>query len=804
MGKVSYINYNWLYKNDFNERYIDKDFDFSEFETVDLPHTNVITPYNYFNEDIYQFISCYAKKILIGSEYKGKRVFIDFEGVMIAAKVYCNGKFVCEHKGGYTPFSADITDFIKYDEQNIIVVEVDSTEREDIPPYGNVVDYLTYGGIYREVSIRVVEPVYIKNIFARTPDCLKEHKKLEVDVVIENLLDEGEYELKAVLLNDKDKIKEVIKTELISKGESTFTLKMEDINDIELWDIDNPKLYGVEVTLSYKENLIDLYKEKIGFRQASFEPDGFFINGRKVKLIGLNRHQSYPYVGYAMPERIQKKDADILKYDLGLNIVRTSHYPQSRHFLDRCDEIGLLVFEEIPGWQHIGDEKWQELAIKSVEDMIERDYNRPSIILWGVRVNESQDNHTFYTKTNEMARRLDTTRQTGGVRYMQKSEFLEDVYTINDFTHSGGKVVFKEREKVTGLEEKVPYLVTESNGHMYPTKRFDHEGKLVEHALRHLRVINEALGREDISGSISWCAFDYNTHSCFGSGDKICYHGVMDMFRQPKYASFSYASQIDSDKKVILEVPSLVSRGEKDGGGIIPFYVLTNCDYIKIYKNNVYIDKFYPDKENYPSLKHPPIQVCHLMPESAQIGLSKEDTLSLKQYIIDRVKKSTITSLEEEDFMLLMTLAQKNNIDIMKLLFFVIKVAGGWGDTANTLTIKGYIDDKEVASKVVGEEKSMDRLEVAADDTTLYTNNTSYDATRVVVKLLDNLGEIMPFTNECAEVEIDGPGEIMGPSKFSLLGGCSAFWVRTKGDKGRINIKVSTNYYEKDIDIEVK
>ncbi len=208
-----------------------------------------------------------------------------------------------------------------------------------------------------------------------------------------------------------------------------------------------------------------------GFREAEFRPDGFYLNGRRVKLVGLNRHQAYPYVGYAMPQRVQEKDAEILKYELGLNIVRTSHYPQSIHFLRKCDEIGLLVFEEIPGWQHIGDEAWQAESIKNVEEMIKRDYNRPSIVLWGVRINESQDSHDFYVKTNAMAKSLDPIRQTGGVRYLENSDFLEDVYTMNDFIHSGGEKVLRTQREVTGQDDKVPYLVTEYNGHMYPTKK---------------------------------------------------------------------------------------------------------------------------------------------------------------------------------------------------------------------------------------------------------------------------------------------------------------------------------------------
>ena len=271
-----------------------------------------------------------------------------------------------------------------------------------------------------------------------------------------------------------------------------------------------------EAKLKEKESgsCVSLSSSRFGFRQARFTPEGFSLNGVKCKLLGLNRHQSWPYVGYAMPERIQRRDAQLLRRELGCNVVRTSHYPQSRHFLDACDELGLLVMEEIPG------------------------------------------------------------RQTGGTRYIQRSELLEDVYTYNDFTHDGGKTVFRPQKETTGLDRAVPLLVTESNGHMYPTKRFDQEARVTEHALRHLRVINESLGREDLAGGISWCAFDYNTHGSFGSGDKICYHGVFDMFRNPKYAAFAYASQKEPEKEPVLEPVTLVSRGERDGGDTVRIGVL--------------------------------------------------------------------------------------------------------------------------------------------------------------------------------------------------------------------------------------
>ena len=124
-----------------------------------------------------------------------------------------------------------------------------------------------------------------------------------------------------------------------------------------------------------------------------------------------------------MPESMQRMDADILKYELGVNAVRTSHYPQSHYFIDQCDRIGLLVFMEIPGWQHIGDEAWKDRAVINVRDMVMQYRNHTSIILWGVRINESQDDDDFYRRTNAVAHELDPSRPTGGVRAHKRAAF---------------------------------------------------------------------------------------------------------------------------------------------------------------------------------------------------------------------------------------------------------------------------------------------------------------------------------------------------------------------------------------------
>jgi beta-galactosidase len=328
-------------------------------------------------------------------------------------------------------------------------------------------------------------------------------------------------------------------------------------------------------------------------REAKFTPDGFFLNGKPLKLRGLNRHQTFPYMGQAAPARMQKRDAWILRKELKCNMVRTSHYPQSPHFLDACDEYGLLVLEEIPGWQHIGDKAWQDLSVGYVESMIKRDRNHPSIVLWGVRINESGDNAELYTRTNKMARDLDNSRQTGGIRNEYDSEKLEDVFTMNEFR-------FPLRPP-----RHPQYLITEFNGHMYPTKRFDNVERIREQTHRHARVHDQIASDIQYAGGLGWCAFDYNTHDSFGSGDRICYHGVADIFRIPKPAAGFYRSQVSPTEEIVLEPAFDWARGDENEA-FTRALVSSNCERLKFYLGDEMVADVEPDRQTYPHLKYAP------------------------------------------------------------------------------------------------------------------------------------------------------------------------------------------------------
>ena len=736
------INRNWRYHPAKVAGAESPDFDDSKFERVVIPHTNIELSWHNFDDKDYEFISTYRRRFRFPKEAAGKRVFVDFEGVMTASTVWINGIRLGEYRGGFTPFSFELTNHLRKDADNVLVLRVDSTERADIPPFGYEIDYMTFGGLYREVSLRVVPSTYLDNIFAQPKDVLSGNPSLDVACYIA-----GEPAGKGALsieaeLRDGDKIVAKATRTLEQAGiapghadagasldpyteaavyATTETLKdparhivsLPRLANIQLWDLATPKLYTVRVRLLRSGRVLDEDTRQIGFREATFTDHGFSLNGKIIKLRGLDRHQTFPFVGQAMPARVQRKDADILRKNLHCNIVRTSHYPQSRHFLDRCDEIGLLVLEEIPGWQHIGDESWKQVAIDNVGRMIRRDWNHPSIILWGVRINESKDDHDFYVATNALAHALDDSRQTGGIRYFQESEFLEDVFTMNDF----------------GFPLKPPnhprYLNTEFVGHTFPTKTTDDDERQREHTLRHARIHNQLASNPQYAGGIGWCAFDYNTHSNFGSGDRICYHGVTDIFREPKPAAGFYKSQCDPEEEIVLEPAFHWARGD-ESVGFTKAVFCSNCERIKISSRPDSVEsnpwtpliEIEPDREQFQHLKYAP-------------------------FVLDL-----------------------NALDMRK------PHAHRWGD----LRAEGYIGGKLVITKTLSGRGVDSKFALLADDRALVADGA--DATRVVLRVTDEFGAPRTYANDPIAFTLEGPVKLIGDNPFALIGGTGAVWIR--------------------------
>lgn len=493
-----------------------------------------------------------------------------------------------------------------------------------------------------------------------------------------------------------------------------------------------------------------------------------------------------------MPRSMQRLDADILKNELGCNAVRTSHYPQSHHFIERCDELGMPVFTELPGWQNLGDDEWKDVAVESVKEMVREYRNHPSIILWGVRINESPDDHDFYVRTNTVARELDSTRATGGVRCHKRSELLEDVYTYNDFIHDGIQPGCEPKKNVTSDTDKA-YLISEYGGHMYSTKAFDDEEHRLEHMLRHARTLDAVASHNDIAGSFGWCMFDYNTHKEFGSGDRICYHGVCDMFRNKKLAAHLYAIQ---DSKVpILELSSSMDIGDHPATNRGRVYIITNADSVRFYKNDSFIHEYKCENKDFPHLAHPPVEITDYI--GSQIVDNEDFTPEQAQYVKDILNESSrfgMNHLSEESMQKMAYLMQKYGMDADSAYRLYGKYIGNWGDKSIVFRFEAYRDGKLVKElKVSPFEK---RILTAEVDHTKLVEDQTYDVALVRLKMTDQNGNTLPYFFGAVKAEIKGNIELISENPVILRGGMSGLYVRTTGVQGKATLTLSTESCE--------
>ena len=675
-------------------------------QQVRLPHTVQELPLHYADHNSYQMVCGYRRNLEVTEEMLAKRLFLQFDGAGHIATVYVNGQELATHGTGYTGFRVEITDHVRCGD-NLIAVKLDTTENPAVPPFGFVIDYLTYGGLYREAWLDVREKSMISDLFITTPTTESAHLEITAEnaesckFVVEILDESGETILKKKTLD---------------------TVLDLELPGVRSWNCEDPYRYICRVTMVKNGQTLDEQEVKFGFRTAQFRENGFYLNGRQVFLRGLNRHQCWPYIGYAAPESLQREDARILKEELGCVIVRTSHYPQSQYFIDECDRLGLLVFTEIPGWQHIGaDESWKDQCVENVREMVLQYRNHPSIILWGVRVNESQDCDELYRRTNEVAHELDPSRATTGVRFIEQSSLLEDVYGYNDFSHSGDNPGVKPKKTVTPDLSK-PLLITEHSGHMFPTKSFDPWLKRQQHALRHARVQNDAMADGNHVGCIGWCMFDYATHKDFGSGDRICYHGVLDSFRNPKLAAAVYASQ--QEKKPVLVVGSPMDIGDYAAGNIGDVSVFTNADEVAMYKNDLFVSKL--SKDNFAALPHAPLVLDDIIGDmlETQEGFEKPKAALLKKALLSAAKYG-LAGMPKADMarmgyaMLRYKMTYKDGVDLYG------KYVGNWGG-ASTVWRFDAIQNGEVVASVTCCPSAKLHLEVTPSKTVLH-EAASYD-----------------------------------------------------------------------------
>jgi beta-galactosidase len=727
-------------------------FDDSSWPTVNLPHCVTQLSWQNWDPTAWEKLWIYRRRFTIPEAFRNLRTFLHFEGVMTSAIPVLNGQALPRHMGGYLPFSYEITSLVK-DGENVLAVEVDS-RWQNVPPEGSPkgprsIDYLEPGGIWGSVSIRAVPGIFLKDVFAKPVNVLDIHRHVEVACTLDAAEASEAIEVAANLQESGHTIGRASQRFVIEKsGETNVLLHLDDLKNIKLWDVDHPHLYELHVTIASTKKLLHEHRIRIGFREARFEVDGFFLNGRRLKLFGLNRHELYPYVGRAMPPRVLRRDAELLRREFNCNMVRCSHYPQSEAFLDACDELGLMVWEEPPGWQYLGDSAWKDLVVRDVSEMVRRDRNHPCVVIWGVRINESHNDPGLYSRTKQVAKSLDGTRPTSGsMTRLSTQDWLQDVFAFDDY-HTAPDGTAGLADPLPG----VPFFVSEAVGQFnYPARRgFDRKYRRagdvatqVDQAIRHAQVHEKSAANSRYCGVTAWCAFDYP--SLINAYNTVKCPGIADMFRVPKLGAAIYISQVDPSLQPVIEPDFYWDFGSATPSGPGDHAVIfSNCDRLQLFVNSNLHSILFPDRTHFPHLKYPPF------------------------------------------------VANFSNLHV---------------DPVNPpeLRIDGYLGNHLVLARSFSADYSKDQLIVHVDDKELIADGS--DATRLVFRVADEFGAQRLFGSGEVTLNLTGPGTIIGDNPFSLAetGGVGAVWIRTlPGRTGRLHVSAShSRLGSKSVTIEV-
>ena len=649
--------------------------------------------------------------------------------------MYVNGVPVATHQGGYLPFRAELTGHLTSGD-NVLAVVVDArwlNVPPDNPPGGTAsVDYLQPGGIYRDVRLRLVPPVFIADVFAQPVNVLTPaRRQLRLEVTLDAArVPGGAATVTAQLLDGSAEVaRATTRATITATGTSVVTLTMTGLEQVGLWSPDSPKLYTLRTTLHPVPGSAaqpHVYDVTTGFREAVFATDGFYLNGDRQPIFGLNRHQHFPFLGLAACARLQRRDAEILKNELNCTMVRCSHYPQSPHFLDACDELGLMVWEETPGWNYVGDAAFQQLVLGNVHDMVVRDRNRPSVIMWGTRLNETANYVDLYAQT----------RQTGRRPGRDPADHRGDGHLL-DHRLGPGRV----RLRRLPLQRRGGHPAAAAAGRALPDQRGGRRaGRVTDVPVDRPRGragqpgrdarpgARHRPGRAGYAGLLGWCAFDY---ASLNGGMRIWLNlktpGVMDLFRVPKPGAGFYRSQVPpADKPVILPLffwdygPSSPVNGPGPDSAIA-----TNCDRLELFVDGRHLGTARPDTDGYPNLACP-------------------------------------------------------------LAFADLSVPG---TGLPELRIDGYVGTTLAATVTMASDPARDRLGLTVDDTSIVADGS--DTTRVTFRALDAYGHQRPYVTGDVTLALTGPGVLVGdnPFAFGTYGGVGGAFVRsTVGGTGRVTV----------------
>lgn len=748
------------------------DFNDKEWDLVSLPDGIEYVPSEASGCVNYQGEVWYRKHFTPEETWKGKQLFLHFEAIMGKAKVWINGTLVNEHYGGFLPVIANVTEYLNYEEDNVIAVWADNSNDPSYPPGKpqDMLDFTYSGGIYRDCWMIVHNNVFITDpnyenetagggLFVSFGHISQSQAEIRLDAHVRNSSNtyfSGKIEYQ---LFDKDnrRVCQASKAFSVSKGKARNTSLTIKVEKPELWEPDSPYLYQLHVLLKDKSgHIVDGYRRRIGIRSIEFKgKDGFWLNGKPYPspLIGANRHQDFAIIGNALSNSLHWRDAKKLR-DAGLRVIRNAHYPQDPAFMDACDELGLFVIVNTPGWQFWNKEPiFAQRVYSDIRNMVRRDRNHPSVWMWEPILNE-----TWYPE--DFAKNVvDILHEEYPYPYCYVGCDVtakgHEYFPIH-FTHppNGAGGAFNTSK----MDPKISYFtrewgdnVDDWNSHNSPSR--------VNRAWGEIPMLVQAQGyaktdykytcydvlyrntRQHMGGCL-WHSFDHQR----GYHPDPFYGGIMDAFRQPKLSYYMFCAQrpVEKNNRLIAENGPMVYIAN----AMTPFSpkdvtVYSNCDEVRLtYCKN-----------------------------GKQFIYRKEKT-------DEGMPSPIITFKDVWDVMYDKQLARKNKHEESYLL------------------AEGIVDGKVVATHKVMPARRPSKIILWADNEGTETIADGSDLITVIAAIADENGNIKRLNNYHIKFEIEGPGELVASKETftnprEVQWGTAPILVRAKAQTGNIKIKAS-------------
>lgn len=735
-NEVALFNENWAFTLDSTS---------NQWTQITVPHTPQLEPLVILKQ--WQGNCWYQKKWEI-TELDQKKHFLEFEGVMHEATFWLNGKKIFHHQGGYTPFVVDLNTAVQKGE-NHLVVKVNNEDNGDIPPGKTLetLDFNFYGGIYRNVHYKKIGSVHITDAILNFQDknsgYIIHFKEVSKDLAqgfvqaeIANQTETNQkVQLKVIFAYD-GKTVETFESDWnnIAKNSKSVIKVHTQITKPKLWDVVKPNLHEVTIQI-WNENkqLVHEEKESIGIRKFELKEDGFYLNNQPMFLQGTNRHQEYPYVGYAISDEANYRDAYKIK-QAGFDFVRLSHYPHSTSFMKACDALGLITMNCISGWQYYGGEKFVENSIKEIQILAKRDRNRTSVAFWEVSLNESEMPDAYMEKANQTLREslfYQKAITAGWIDHPSYDLFIparqhaKPPMYWNHYEKGNRKILIAEYGDWEYYAQNAGFNQT-AFADLQPQDRSSRqlrsagEKRLLQQAFNYQEAFNSNLKGKHTIGHANWLMFDYNR----GYAPDLESSGISDIFRIPKFAHYFYQSQRDLSKFPNTE-PTLFIANYWNDVNTKTITVFSNLEEIALYINEELLERKRPTINSFSDqLLHPPFV-----------------------FEIKQMKPGVIKAI-------------------------------------------GFKNGKAIKEQLVKTPETPKQIQLELDLSNKHVSNTNQDYLFVYAKIVDQNQTLVPDATNKVSFTIQG-AEIIGPNEVNAEAGIATILVKTNPRNETFSIEAS-------------